>query len=158
MSDIKELDQRLRATITRMVEEKGFKVFELRFFYSQGRLFIRVLVDLACGGISLDQCSGLNQEISDYLEADSLIDQSFVVEVFSPGVDRDLVNIDDFLRVKEKDINLWLKENIEGKDYYQARVLDVDLGKEEIVLSINNKIISLPLTTVKKARQKKISV
>jgi len=152
--DIKEKESFLREKIVPFIEREGFRVFEVKLFYNAGRLFLRILVDFENGGISLDDCALINRRVSAYLHEEYVLEESFVLEVFSPGLTRYLSGALDFLRVKEREVCVWLKDALEGRDYYEAKLLDVDKDKETVVLGTGSKTFTIPICNIRKAKQK----
>ena len=86
---------------------------------------LRILVDRA-GGVSVDECGTLSREISDLLDVEDLIDTAYNLEVSSPGLDRPLREKRDFTKVLGEEINLYTKESIEGKDFFNATLDSAD--------------------------------
>ncbi|MBN2120664.1 MAG: hypothetical protein JW734_06385 [Candidatus Omnitrophica bacterium] len=157
--EIKEKENLLKSTIIPYLEKEGIEVFELKFFYSSGKPLLRILVDFPEGGITIDDCSLLNKKLSDYLEGQNFLEGSFVLEVSSPGVNRDLSTFKDFLRVKQKSVSLWLSQEFEGRLHYDGKVLDVDSDKKVLFLELdNNKSITLPLNFIKKGKERIIEM
>ena len=150
---IKEKESFLREKIVPFIEKGGFKVFEVRLFHSSGRLFLRILVDFDKGGIRLDECALINRKVSDYLDDNSFLEESFVLEVSSPGLSRNLMTVEDFMRVKNRSICLWLREEFEGRGYFEAKVLEVDKDKETVVLGKGGKSFTMPICNIRKAKQ-----
>jgi len=151
---IKEKESFLREKIAPFIEEQGFKVFEVKLFYGAGRLFLRIIVDFENGGISLDDCAAINRRVSAYLDETSVLEESFILEVFSPGLDRNLSRTLDFLRAKDRNICVWLKDALEGREYIEAKVLDVDKDKEVVVIETGSKIFTVPICNIRKAKQR----
>ena len=150
--DIKEKQDLLQVKLVPFIEEAGFRVFEFKIFFSGSKLSLRILVDFKEGGISLEDCSNLSKKVAQYLDGLNLIDELFVLEVFSPGIDRDLVTGNDFMRVKGKLVSLWLTKELEGKSEYQGKILGSDL--KVLSLEVGKKNFSIPISFIRKARQK----
>ena len=144
----------LKERIIPFVEDQGYKVFEMRLFYSGGRLSLRILVDFPQGGIRLEECAAVNRKVSAYLEEHALIDENFILEVSSPGLARDLVTLDDFLRIKNNQIMVWLKSDIQGRSYYETTIVDVDKEKRHLACACGGETINIPVDMIQKARQK----
>ena len=43
-------------------------------------------------------------------------DESYVLDVSSPGIDRDLTLLKDFSRIKGRKVELWTSEKVNGKE------------------------------------------
>ena len=152
--DIKEKEISLKEAITPFVEGQGVSLFEVRLFFIDGKLTLRILVDYPSGGITLDQCVRLNRSLADYLDGRAVLEESFLLEVSSPGMKRDLTTLKDFLRIKGKDVSVWLKDEVEGKTHYDGNIVDVDFDKQRVFLTVKDQKISLPIDVIKKAKQR----
>ena len=92
---VPDTEERVRALVEPLVTERGMELVEL-IVRPQGRqLLIRLLVDRS-GGVTIQQCAHVNQQVGAALEP--LIEASYTVEVSSPGLDRPLVNPRDYER------------------------------------------------------------
>ena len=110
MLDRYALQEELRAVIADYLRTENIVLVDL-MFRPQGRKFIlRILVDQPGGGISLDRCAYLNNAIGQLLEQDDLIPDSYLLEVSSPGLDRPLLNSEDFARCINRKVRIFLNE------------------------------------------------
>ena len=79
--------------------------------------YLRVFVDKA-GGIDLDDCQTLSEQLSDKLDAANLISGAYVLEVSSPGIDRILKKDKDFVREAGKVVDVTLYAPLDGKKLF----------------------------------------
>ncbi len=149
-----EKENILREKLIPLIEKEGFRVFELRVFYAQGKLFLRILIDFKEGGINLEDCAYINRKVSNYLDENNILDTSFILEVSSPGVRKELVNLKDFLRVKGRKVRIWLREEHTQREFLEAKIAGVNEEKIEVILEDKGKIFSIPLEKIRKAIQK----
>ena len=88
-------------TVTRLVqpyvEELGLELWDVRFEKEGSMWFLRIFADRE-GGISIDDCEALSRAIDEPLDKADPIAQSYVLEVSSPGIERELVKDWHFLR------------------------------------------------------------
>ena len=152
--DIKEKEISLKEAIAPFVEGQGLSLFEVRLLFIDGRLTLKILVDYPQGGITLDECVRLNRSLSDYLDSRTALEQSFLLEVSSPGMKRDLTTLKDFLRIKGQAVSVWLNRELEGKTHYDGNVVDVDFDKQRVLLTVKDQKVSLPIGVIKKAKQR----
>lgn len=152
--DLKEKEISLKEAITPFIQGQGLDVFEARLLFVEGKLTLRILVDYPKGGVTLDECVRLNRSLSDYLDSRSVLEESFLLEVSSPGIKRDLTTLKDFLRIKGKAVSVWLTQELEGKTHYDGDVVDVDFDKQKVFLTVKDQKISLPIDVIKKAKQR----
>lgn len=76
--------------------------------------YLRVFIDKE-GGVDLDDCQDLSRKLEDLLDAQDLIKTSYILEVSSPGLDRELKKPRDFQREIGKDIDVSLFAPLDGK-------------------------------------------
>lgn len=115
------------------------------------KIILRFLIDKPEGGISLDECAKLNEIIGEALDKDALIQESFILEVSSPGLDRPLITIEDFSRVQGRDIRVFLREPVNEKIEIAGK-LD-SLKEDKIVIDTADKKIEIPIDKINKAKQ-----
>ena len=76
--------------------------------------YLRVFIDKE-GGVDLDDCQDLSRRLEGLLDAQDLIKTSYILEVSSPGLDRELKKPRDFQREMGKDIDVSLFAPLDGK-------------------------------------------
>ena len=60
------------------------------------------------GGIAVDDCEVISRALSDWLDKEDFIDDSYILEVSSPGLGRPLKKEKDFVRSMGKDVDVRL--------------------------------------------------
>ncbi len=76
--------------------------------------YLRVFIDKE-GGVDLDDCQDISRRLEEILDAQDLIKTSYILEVSSPGLDRELKKPRDFQREMGKEIDVSLFAPIDGK-------------------------------------------
>ena len=98
--------ERLKDKVFGVVEEvlarEGCELVDMAVSVYKNNTTIRIFV-YEDGGVSIERCGQLSRIIGDVLDGADLLDQGYVLEVSSPGLDRPLTNTRDFrYRVGEK--------------------------------------------------------
>ncbi len=145
------VSKQIKNRIEKMVRQEKFELVECKISNSRGILIIKCLVDYPEGGITVDKCGRLNRQIAGQLQ-ESFSGLDFTVEVHSPGLDRPLKTQQDFLKAKGRDILLWLKEPVLGKQFIEARVEDVN--PESLILVYKDNSISVCFDQIKLGKHK----
>jgi ribosome maturation factor RimP len=114
------------------------------------RLLVRLLVDKV-GGITIRQCAQINQQISAALEAANLIEESYTVEVSSPGLDRPLVTKRDFERVVGEDVRLDVR--IADGRFRETQGMLLAVQPEAIVLKTPGGNVTIPFSDIRLAKK-----
>ena len=76
--------------------------------------YLRVFIDKE-GGVDLDDCQDLSRKLEELLDAQDIIKTSYILEVSSPGLDRELKKPRDFQREMGKDVDVSLFAPLDGK-------------------------------------------
>lgn len=76
--------------------------------------YLRVFIDKE-GGIEIDDCQELSRKLEEVLDAGDLIPTSYILEVSSPGLDRELKKPKDFQREQGKMIDVSLFAPLDGE-------------------------------------------
>ena len=80
-----------------LLGQMGAELVELKLHTYRRKSQLQFLVDKP-GGITIDECARLNQAIGHKLDEQGLMNDSYILEVSSPGLDRPLVRTRDFQR------------------------------------------------------------
>ena len=147
----KQLIEKIKEIIEEFLKNSGYQLVDLLYKYETKKLVLRILTDRPQGGITLDECAGLNNRIGELLEKQNLIKESYVLEICSPGLDRPLKEERDFRRCIDKKIMVFTNQYVDGKMQYSGIIKGVD-GKF-LYLEIEDKEIQIPLDKVTKAKQ-----
>jgi len=85
---------------------EGYDLVDVRIFRGGGRLQVRIYLDTADGGITLDQCAAASRSIGMLLEEADLFAGHYVIEVSSPGIRRPLRTAAHFAAAVGQDVEL----------------------------------------------------
>ncbi len=126
-------------------------IFDLQLKQHRDTLVIQILADRPKGGILIDECTALNKALCTKLEEDPSIIENYTVEVSSPGLDRPLELLKDYIRVTNRNVRFYLSEKIEGKLEHMGKVRDV--VNEEITVETEQYTLKIPYHLINKATQ-----
>lgn len=147
----KQIEEKIRKKTESLLRKEGLDLVEFKIFLKGSTYVVRVITDYSEGGVSLNECARLNRLLFSYLDKDKILGEDFSVEVNSPGLDRKLKTRDDFLRVKGRNVSLWLNIPVKEKTYLEGKLLNVE---EEKILLQGKELIEVFLNTIKCAKQK----
>ena len=97
MSRREEYEQKAEAILTPIVESKGFELVDVEYVKEAGTWYLRAYIDKE-GGIAVDDCEDVSRAFSDILDEQDFIEDSYIMEISSPGLDRPLKKEKDFKR------------------------------------------------------------
>ena len=108
MSRKEEYEQKAEAMLAPIVESNGFELVDVEYVKEAGTWYLRGYIDKP-GGITVNDCETVSRAFSDKLDEDDFIEDSYIMEISSPGLDRPLK--------KEKDFARSLGEEVEVRTY-----------------------------------------
>ena len=112
-------------------------------FSNSGVKNIQIMIE-AEKGITIDDCASTSRLAEDIITMHKIIDDNYNIEVSSPGINRPLFNMNDFIKYQGENVFIELKRNINNqrrfKGYHQVLdgVISIKNKKETIEISIND--------------------
>lgn len=103
-----DIEKRSEELILPIIEANGFELVDLEYVKEGGNYFLRAYVDKE-GGITIDDCELVSRAFSELLDREDYIEESYTMEISSPGLGRPLK--------KEKDYKRSMGQEVEVKTY-----------------------------------------
>ena len=97
MSRRDEYEQKAEALLLPIVEREGFELVDVEYVKEAGNWYLRGYIDKP-GGITVNDCEAVSRAFSDKLDENDFIEDSYIMEISSPGLDRPLKKEKDFAR------------------------------------------------------------
>ncbi len=97
-----------------IAKELGLSIWDVRFLKEGTQWYLRIFIDKE-GGVSIDDCVDFHHAINDPLDELDPIEQAYILEVSSPGVERDLVRDEHFLSNIGSKVKVKMIRPVEGK-------------------------------------------
>ena len=147
------LNDKLSRLIEKYLMNTEYELVHLTYQKEGFNWILRVLIDKP-GGITLNDCSFVSKGISPLLDETDLIqDDTYTLEVSSPGVNRPLVKLNDFDGFKNNDVKIVLKSPEKSIDEKRIRYKGFLNGiiDNNIILTVDGKEILIPYNVIKKA-------
>lgn len=132
-----------------VLDYMGLELVEVQFRRESGGWILRLFIDRE-GGINVDDCASVSRQISAYLEVEELIEHAYNLEVSSPGLERPLKKIDDFVRFAGRKARIKLKEPIDGQRVFFGLLGPVHENK--LTLDVDDRQMEIDLDAVARAR------
>lgn len=82
-----------------------FEIVDVEFVKEGGNYFLRAYCDKE-GGIGIDDCADISRRLSEWLDKEDFISESYTLEVSSPGLGRQLKKDRDFARELGKEVDV----------------------------------------------------
>ena len=117
MTKKESYESRVEAYLLPLMEENNFELVDVEYVKEAGTWYLRAYIDKE-GGIAVDDCEVISRKLSDWLDKEDFIDDSYILEVGSPGLGRPLKKEKDFKRSLGEAVDIKLYRAIERqKDF-----------------------------------------
>ncbi len=144
---IKDIVHKLAEPIT---EEMDFELIDVEFVKEGAGWYLRLYIDKE-GGVDLDDCQAVSNKVSDLLDKEDPIPQSYFLEVSSPGIERILKTDEDFIKYRGSEVKIRTYNSLHGKKEFIGTLGSV----QEDVLLLSEKDgseIKIPRTQISQVR------
>ena len=116
---------RIRKIAENVAKDTGIELVHVEVAGTNRDLVVRIYIDKA-GGVTLDDCSGFSQAVEAVLDAEDIVPVRYVLEVSSPGIERELYSIEDFHRFVNRLAKVKTKAAIDGQRTFVGTITGVD--------------------------------
>ena len=97
MARREEYESRTERFLLPLLAEHNFELVDVEYVKEGGNWYLRAYIDKE-GGITVDDCEVISRTLSDWLDREDFIADSYTLEVSSPGLGRPLKKDKDFER------------------------------------------------------------
>ncbi|ERT65143.1 ribosome maturation factor RimP [Peptoniphilus sp. BV3AC2] len=151
MTSSKGILSKLNEISTKIAEERGYEIVEVAYKKATPHSLVSVFIYKE-DGISLDDCDTMSRAIEEELDKEDIIEESYYLEVSSPGLDRPIKTQDDLRRNKGKLVEAKLFAPLDGNKLYEGVL--ASYTKDTVILDNEGKEVELPLKSISKMSQK----
>ena len=100
-----------------IIEANNLELVDVEYVKEAGNWYLRAYIDKE-GGITVDDCEVVSRRLGEWLDEKDFIEDSYILEVSSPGLGRPLKKDKDFDRSIGEDVDIKLyKPMNKQKDY-----------------------------------------
>ena len=131
-----------------VVEELGYRLWELECGPGQGNGFVRLYID-AEAGISVDDCEQVSRAVSEVLDVEDPVAGGYTLEVSSPGLERPLRTAQHFARYVGEVVFVELVRPQDGRRRFKGPLRAA--GAETIEVEVDGQRHVLPVAAIRKA-------
>ncbi|HEC80758.1 MAG TPA: hypothetical protein ENI43_05860 [Firmicutes bacterium] len=97
MEEKEKVIRELSELVVPILERMGFELYDLQFMKSKRRTIVRIVIDNTDGYVSIEDCASVSSRVGAMLDLKEVrgLEERYVLEVSSPGIERELRNISD---------------------------------------------------------------
>ncbi|MFT8314717.1 MAG: ribosome maturation factor RimP [Clostridium sp.] len=130
-----------------VVMELGYEFYHLEFVKEDGENYLRVYIDNK-NGIGLNDCEKVSRRISEILDEEDPILDSYYLEVSSPGIFRTIFTDEHLNKYLNSTISLNLNKLYEGKRKFEGKL--IKFNSNNIIIDYKNIDLSIPRDIIDK--------
>ena len=147
--DVKE---KIRQLAEPVVTSEGMELIHVECIKMHSRWIIRLFLDKE-GGISLDDCASISDQLGDIFDIREVINGSYTLEVSSPGFDRPISRVQDFLKYRNSRVDIKTAVKIEGSKNFHGILVDYvqEAGRKFVLVEVAGKNYRIPRQDILKA-------
>ena len=143
-----EIVEHVKELTADYLERNNIELVEIIYRREQSGIVLRLLVDTP-QGITIKECEDLNNFLSGALDTEEMMEERYLLEVSSPGLDRPIKTDRDFERSMGKALIISAYEPIDGKRAHEGSLMGMD--KENIVIESCGVSVVIPRQKIAKA-------
>jgi ribosome maturation factor RimP len=95
------ISEKIEDMLRPLVTSLGLELVEIEYKREGRQMILRIFIDKE-GGVTLDDCAAVSKEFSALLDVEDIVPGKFTLEVSSPGLDRPLKTLSDYVRYTGK--------------------------------------------------------
>jgi ribosome maturation factor RimP len=140
----------ITAMIAPSLEAMGYRIVRVAFTGGR-RPTLQIMAERRdAAAMSVDDCADISRTVSALLDVADPIPVAYALEVSSPGIDRPLIDRDDFVRYAGYEAKVEMSNLIDGRKRFRGRLLGADDGAVRI--AVEDREVALPLAEVVRAK------
>ena len=135
MTKREQYEAKTEAFLLPLMEEYRFELVDVEYVKEAGNWYLRAYIDKE-GGFTVDDCETVSRWHSDWLDKEDFIEDSYILEVSSPGLGRPLKKEKDFVRNKGKEVDIKLYKAIDRQKDFTGILTDFD--KDTVTITMGD--------------------
>jgi ribosome maturation factor RimP len=132
-----KLIESIEKKIETKIKDLGFEIEYIEMVKEVGNNILRIVLDKKDRPVNIDDCELVSRTVED--DIDTLVKSEYVLEVSSPGLERQLKNINLYHKYIGKRIYIKLFKKIEVGKEFECDLISADVENETINVLLDNK-------------------
>ncbi len=124
MSDY--LNEKIVQLISPSINDLGYKIVRVSLDGTEHKI-LQIMIENTTGNeITIDDCAKVSRTVSTLLDVEDPIHSAYDLEVSSPGIDRSLVSLEDYIRFVGFEVKIELHNDDHGITHLKGILANVD--------------------------------
>ena len=137
----------IKELIDPAVQNSGYNILRVQYIDRSNNTLQIMIERQDCGHVSVDDCVIVSRLVSDLLDVGAVVSERYTLEVSSPGIDRPLIRIADFIRFQGLVAAIETVGQISGRKQFSGKISSV--VDENIEIECDGKSVILPFEKIK---------
>lgn len=134
MSRRENYEEKAEALLLPIAQKHGVSIYDVEYVKEGSDFYLRAFIDKA-EGVNINDCENVSREFSDVLDREDFIDDSYILEVSSPGLGRTLKKDRHFANSIGQDVEIKLFKAQNGCKEFEGSLIGFD--DSSVTVSIN---------------------
>ncbi len=119
------LTSRIQQIASQVTDETGLELVHVEVVGSARRMTVRIYIDKP-SGVTLEDCSNVSRKVETILDREDFIHTPYLLEVSSPGIERQLYSLQDFKKFVGHPAKIKTTEPINGQKSFRGTIKSVE--------------------------------
>lgn len=124
--------------------ENGVEIWDVEFIKEAGTQYLRVYIDKD-EGICIDDCEAVSRALDPILDEADPIPCSYVFEVASAGIERELKRPTDFEKFMGSQVEVKLYQALNGRKSYVGELAGYEKGDVTMLVNGKEQLLKKPM-------------
>lgn len=144
-----KVSQSVIELIEPVIRDENLDLVDVEFKKEGKDWYLRVYID-GEQGLSIEDCRKVSHQIADLIEIEDIVSRQYILEVSSPGLDRPLKSEKDFLRNKNRRVQVTAFAPVHGRKNFSGIIKTI--RDQSLVLDEEGVDLEIPLEKIAKAK------
>jgi len=142
---------RIETLVAPSLEAMGYRLVRVAVTGGRRAVVLQVMAErIDDKPMGVDDCTEVTHTVSALLDVADPIENAYVLEVSSPGIDRPLVRREDYERFRGHEAKLELSAPLDGRRRFRGKLLGIEADRVRI--NLGDEIVELPLASIQRAK------
>lgn len=149
-----EVESKVKELFEDVVKELGFEIFDVKFAKGNRGWVLTIFIDKEDGYISIEDCEIVSKRLDPLLDELNIIEHSYTLEISSPGMDRPLRGIKDYIRFKGNLAKFILKEFVSKRKVIVGYIKEYNESRKTLLVEEKDtgQVFEVPIELISKSK------
>ena len=143
---MRQIEERIMSRLNELLDP-NIEAINVKIFGTKSGKSIDIIIE-SDRGITLDDCAETSNTVKNFIKLENMLDEDFSIQVSSPGINRPLFNLKDFIKFQGENVFIELKRNLNNQKRFTGKY---HVENELIILSDKRQTIEISMNDIKKA-------